>query len=214
MTYNQIIKQRPELKEEMEERIAIMMIDGNVPEANRAAGGQYNRSEKHSEMMSVIMKKVVNRHEYRKAQGWLSVEEREAKRLRGMRIYLINKLQMVRKIKLKEEKQAIADQHGFKNYNGYTSSLTIKQLNEYLKTPEGREAMSKIKAGVKHSGMGKYTNEQFDSLLSKHNLNNYQAAKLFNCSYDTVRLMRRGWIKRQGNIYPVYVKDEYYELCK
>ena len=30
MTYQQIIKQRSDLKEEMEERVSIMMIDGNM----------------------------------------------------------------------------------------------------------------------------------------------------------------------------------------
>jgi len=37
---------------------------------NRAAGGQYERSDRHSELMSAVMKRVTNDPEYRRKRGW------------------------------------------------------------------------------------------------------------------------------------------------
>lgn len=121
---------------------------------NRSAGGQYNRGEKHSEIMSEIMKEVVNSNEYRINRGWLTLEEREEKRLFGMRKHLINTLYRIRKVKKKQE-----DYHRFNLVYGVNKPSEYKRAlfglsqkdrmekvilhNEYQRTDDARQEMSR-----------------------------------------------------------------------
>jgi hypothetical protein len=107
---------------------------------NRSAGGQFNRSENHREIMSAIMKEVVNSDSYKQNKilkgQWLSDEEKERKRLRGQRIHLINTLYRVIKVKKKEDRA-----------NGVLTAAQhkhLKRLHKWQRSQEGRDKMSAL----------------------------------------------------------------------
>lgn len=185
---------------------------------NRAPGGQFKRSEDHSEYMSHVMREVCQRPGYRAAHGWLPSEEMAEKRLFGIRVHLINTLCRVQKIKDMEEKKAIAKAHGFDTYHRYKASVVhidteyLRNLNEWQKTPLGRAAMSEIKKGCRPQGFGIHRCAEFKELMDRAGITRAQAAKALGCSISTIKQIRRGYVMVKGVRRDKALRDDYYDI--
>lgn len=147
-----------------------MAVDSDIF-YNKAYGGQYHRDEKHSETMSALMKEVWKKDEYRKSKGLLTVSEYEEKKIKGMRIYLINTMKRVIKVKKlqedmvkygvnthKELRKAIWRQ-GASKLTAYVKSekhkAYLKNHNAWQKTPLGRQAMRNTLAEKRNTAIEK-----------------------------------------------------------
>lgn len=120
---------------------------------NRSSGGQFGRSEKHSAIMSEIMREVCSRDSYRKTRGWRDPRSDDDK-LRGKRIQLICLLLMLKRNKIKEYWETEEGIDFLKEYSSHTmreyvnsdkGKLYIKNHNQWQKSELGRMAMSNIK---------------------------------------------------------------------
>jgi hypothetical protein len=197
---------------------------------NRAAGGQYGRGERHSEITSMHMKEINKRPETRKKRGWLSVEEMEAKRLKSKRLWLIITLKIIRNKKWKIEREEFAHENGFKSWRDAVSktrpkpTMTLKWeesisiMNEWQRTPIGRFTMSWKKRGTMMDGFGKYSNEQFSRLLEDKGISNIEASRIIGCHHKMITIYKRGWSMRTKDGIKVktkaYVKNEAYDAIK
>lgn len=194
---------------------------------NRAPGGQYGRSERHSEYTSKRMKEIFADDEYRKRYGWPTVAEMETRKINIKRYELIRKLKSIARLKRIEEDKAnklqISIDNGFKSWIEYKRSLVEykytdnrKMANEWQRTPIGRFTIRQSKINKVHKGYGRYKPHEFKKLMEDKSISIRDGAVLLGCSVDTIKNMRRGWCwQRKHNTKRKAiksVKNEYYEV--
>lgn len=112
---------------------------------NRAAGGQFGRSDKHSDLMSQIMSNPdvqIRIKESKIKNGVLkSEEEKEIQKLYGMRIHLINTIRRINNIKKREYFKSEEGRKFLSQYRYYFLKDKLKAHNEWQRTELGKAAM-------------------------------------------------------------------------
>jgi len=168
---------------------------------NIASGGQYNRTDDHSEMMSRIMKEVTSRPEYRKKQGWdIKKQDKRAgvmfKDSPNHVIHLINKLKWIMNNKQKVERLQIALEYGYESYN------------KYVRYELGKGGRKKNQLN-KH--YGKYSNEELKALVTDKFSSTLEASKVLGCHKSTLLNQMRGYTTQSKRRVIQAVKDSYYD---
>jgi len=192
---------------------------------NRAPGGQYGRSDKHSEFTSERMKEFYADDANRIKCGWLTKADQdkrnEAIKLNVERNRLIRKLKKIQRAKQINtgiaDRLRIAQENGYDSWAAYNYTDTDKRSlsREWQRTPIGRFTMSWKKKGAgtydTMKGYGKYNNEAFRDAMKDRGITHKDAACMFGCDRSTIDNMSRGYITVKGIKKIVPVKDKYYE---
>lgn len=194
---------------------------------NRAAGGQYERSDRHSELMSDIMKRLTNDPEYRRKRGWTLTPGESTRpyeeRLRGQRIRLINTLRWLKK---KKEREWLESSEGKAFKREYMAHIRgelsrsqehqehLQRLNAWHKTDLGRIAMSQATTGMPRKSTNTYSNAEFDRMVMQSGMTNADIARKFGVDRKIISQMRKGSQKINGRIYTRYVRDDVFEYVR